>query len=126
MWYESRILAGELTFRIAVSRSHLDEVWGIPLLPLRRHGRVGLLLKRAFDLLATAVLLCLCAPVLLVLAAVLRLQSGRPAIFRQLRVTGREPAHTSLSERALRGAIRLSQTAHPRLPVRRLCSTGAR
>jgi lipopolysaccharide/colanic/teichoic acid biosynthesis glycosyltransferase len=75
---------------IAVSRSHLDEVWGIPLLPLRRHGRVGLLLKRAFDLLATAVLLCLCAPVLLVLAAVLRLQSGRPAIFRQLRVTGEE------------------------------------
>jgi exopolysaccharide biosynthesis polyprenyl glycosylphosphotransferase len=75
---------------LAIPRSSLDEVWGIPLIPLRRGGpaSAGRILKRAVDVLAATVLLAVAAPVLLVLAAVIRLRSGGPALFRQLRVTG--------------------------------------
>ena len=74
----------------AVPWSCLDEIWGIPLIPLRRLGRspAGLALKRAFDVAVAAILLLAAAPVLLVLAAAIRLQSGRPPLFRQARVTG--------------------------------------
>ena len=75
----------------AVPWSCLDEIWGIPLIPLRRlgHSRAGLWLKRVFDVAVAAVLLLAAAPVLLVLAVAIRLQSGRPPLFRQDRVTGR-------------------------------------
>jgi exopolysaccharide biosynthesis polyprenyl glycosylphosphotransferase len=76
----------------AVPRACLDEVWGIPLIPLRRGIQVpaGMLAKRAFDVLVAAILLCAASPVLLVLVAVIRLSSGRPAIFRQVRITGED------------------------------------
>ncbi len=76
---------------MAVPRSCLDEIWGIPLIPLRRlgHSTVGLWLKRIFDVTLAAVLLVAAAPVLLVLAAAIRLLSGQTPIFRQVRVTGR-------------------------------------
>jgi exopolysaccharide biosynthesis polyprenyl glycosylphosphotransferase len=70
-----------------IPRACLDEIWGIPLVPLRRDSRIGPLVKRCFDVVAAAILLCLVWPILLVLAALIRLQSGRPAFFRQLRVT---------------------------------------
>ena len=74
----------------AVPWSCLDEIWGIPLVPLRRlgHWPAGQWLKRAFDVAVAAVLLLAAAPVLLVLAAAIRLQSGRAPLFRQARVTG--------------------------------------
>ena len=73
----------------AVPRACLDEVWGIPLIPLRRAAQVpaAMLSKRIFDVLAAVFLLGVLWPVLLVLMAVIRLRSGRPAIFRQVRVT---------------------------------------
>ncbi len=76
---------------MAVPRSCLDEIWGIPLIPLRRlgHSTVGLWLKRIFDVTLAAVLLVAAAPVLLVLAAAIGLLSGQTPIFRQVRVTGR-------------------------------------
>ncbi len=87
----------------AIPRAHLDEIWGIPLIPLRRQQRAGLVLKRAFDLVAAVILLCAFAPVLLVLAAVIRARSGGPAIFRQLRLTGHDRAAQILKLRTLDG-----------------------
>jgi exopolysaccharide biosynthesis polyprenyl glycosylphosphotransferase len=75
---------------LGVPRASLDEIWGIPLIPLRRlgRGRAGLAVKRAFDITVAAVLLAAAAPLLLVLSAVIRWQTGQSALFRQLRVTG--------------------------------------
>jgi exopolysaccharide biosynthesis polyprenyl glycosylphosphotransferase len=75
---------------LAVPRGCLDEIWGIPLIPLRRLGSspVSLGLKRAFDVSVSALLLTAAAPLLLVLAAVIALQTGQSPLFRQLRITG--------------------------------------
>jgi lipopolysaccharide/colanic/teichoic acid biosynthesis glycosyltransferase len=70
-----------------VPRATADEVWGIPLIPLRRPGRAARLGKRAFDVLAAAILLLLLCPVLAVLGGLTRLQL-RPVLFRQARITG--------------------------------------
>jgi len=87
----------------AVPRSCLDEIWGIPLIPLRRLGHVpaGLRLKRAFDAAAAAILLVAAAPLLLVLAIAIRLQSGQSPLFRQARVTGDGRSATILKLRTL-------------------------
>ena len=73
---------------MAVPRACLDEVWGIPLLPLRRPGRAALAAKRLFDVLASAVLLALLGIPLLILGLAVRWQLRHPALFRQVRVTG--------------------------------------
>jgi lipopolysaccharide/colanic/teichoic acid biosynthesis glycosyltransferase len=70
-----------------------DEVWGIPLVPLRRsawsaQAPLGRAVKRAFDVLAAAVLLVLTAPLAVVAALAVRLTLRRPALFRQVRVVG--------------------------------------
>jgi exopolysaccharide biosynthesis polyprenyl glycosylphosphotransferase len=66
-----------------------DELWGIPVIPLRPCGprRVARLAKRAFDLIVGSLLLVLTVPVQLALAAVVLLSCGRPVFFRQVRVT---------------------------------------
>lgn len=73
---------------LAVPRACMDEVWGIPLIPLRRPGRAGLAAKRAFDVVASLALLAVLGIPLLVLGLVVRCQLRRPALFRQVRVTG--------------------------------------
>jgi exopolysaccharide biosynthesis polyprenyl glycosylphosphotransferase len=88
----------------AVPRSCLDEIWGIPLIPLRRIGPPpGLWVKRAFDVSVAAILLVLAAPVLAVLAAAIRLQSGQSPLFRQVRETGNGESATVLKLRTLSG-----------------------
>jgi exopolysaccharide biosynthesis polyprenyl glycosylphosphotransferase len=73
----------------AVPKACLDEVRGIPLIPLRPGPTVmGAFLKRAFDVAAATVLLVLAAPLLAGLAVAVRLQLRRPALFRQVRVVG--------------------------------------
>ena len=77
----------------AVPVACLDEVWGIPLIPLRRSAwagpaPLGRTLKRAFDVLVATVLLVLAAPLLGVTALAVRLTLRRPALFRQVRVVG--------------------------------------
>jgi exopolysaccharide biosynthesis polyprenyl glycosylphosphotransferase len=66
-----------------------DELWGIPVIPLRPCGprRVTRLAKRTFDLVAGSLLLVITAPVQLALAVVMLLCCGRPVFFRQVRVT---------------------------------------
>jgi lipopolysaccharide/colanic/teichoic acid biosynthesis glycosyltransferase len=77
----------------AVPVACLDEVWGVPLIPLRRSSLagpapLGRMLKRSFDVLVAAVLLVLAAPLLGVTALAVRLTLRRPALFRQVRVVG--------------------------------------
>jgi lipopolysaccharide/colanic/teichoic acid biosynthesis glycosyltransferase len=77
----------------AVPVACLDEVWGIPLIPLRRSGwagpaPLGRMLKRSFDVLVAAAALVLSAPLLGVTALAVRLTLHRPALFRQVRVVG--------------------------------------
>jgi len=66
-----------------------DELWGIPVIPLRPFGprRAARLAKRAFDLVVGTLLLVITAPVQLALAVVMLLACGRPVFFRQVRVT---------------------------------------
>jgi exopolysaccharide biosynthesis polyprenyl glycosylphosphotransferase len=71
----------------ALPRASVDEIWGIPLIPLRRTVPASLALKRGVDVLAAAALLVVFSPVLLAAAAAILLGSGRPVIFRQARVT---------------------------------------
>jgi exopolysaccharide biosynthesis polyprenyl glycosylphosphotransferase len=88
---------------LALPRASLDEIWGIPLIPLRRlgRGRGGRVLKRAVDMAVAAVLLAAVTPLLLVLGAVIRRQTGQSALFRQLRVTGSGQQSTILKLRTI-------------------------
>ena len=72
----------------AVPRSVVDEIWGVPLLPLRRMGAPARLVKRAFDISISLTLLVALGPLIALLAAVTWWQLRRPALFRQIRVTG--------------------------------------
>ena len=91
---------------LAVPRGCLDEIWGIPLIPLRRtsmHGaQAGL--KRAFDVGIAAILLVIALPALLVLGAATRLQTGEPPLFRQRRLTGQGREATVLKLRTITAA----------------------
>jgi exopolysaccharide biosynthesis polyprenyl glycosylphosphotransferase len=66
-----------------------DELWGIPVIPLRPCGPrpAARLAKRAFDLIVGSLLLVITAPVQLALAVVMLLSCGRPVFFHQVRVT---------------------------------------
>jgi len=65
-----------------------DELGGQTLLGIPRFGlpRSSQTLKRAFDLLVSTTMLLLLAPVLVVIAVLIRLDSPGPALFRQVRV----------------------------------------
>ena len=77
----------------ALPGGRLDEVWGVPLVPLRRsawaaQAPLGRAVKRSFDVLAAAVLLTVTAPLVVVAGLAVRLTLRRPALFRQVRVVG--------------------------------------
>ena len=86
---------------MAVPRACLDEICGIPVIPLRRPPGAWLVVKRGVDIIVAAVLLCLLGPFVLGLAAIIKISSGGPAIFRQLRVTGAGRAAQVLKLRTL-------------------------
>jgi exopolysaccharide biosynthesis polyprenyl glycosylphosphotransferase len=90
---------------MAVPRSCLDELWGIPLIPLRRlsQSSPGLGLKRALDVAIAATLLVAAAPVLAVLAVAIRLRTGKAPLFRQQRVTRRGRTASVIKLRTLTG-----------------------
>jgi exopolysaccharide biosynthesis polyprenyl glycosylphosphotransferase len=73
----------------ALPGGRMEEIWGIPLVPLRQGGslaaRAG---KRAFDVTAAAILLTLTAPLLAALALVIKLRRRHSVLFRQVRVIG--------------------------------------
>ena len=73
-----------------VPARYRDEVWGVPVVTLRRAeiGPVGQVVKRGFDVVAAALLLVLTAPLLGILVAGLAVRHGWPVLFRQQRISG--------------------------------------
>jgi exopolysaccharide biosynthesis polyprenyl glycosylphosphotransferase len=88
---------------MAVPRGCLDEIWGIPLIRLRRVGNpsFALALKRAFDVVVSTLLLVAAAPLIFVLALAVRLRTGQGVLFRQARVTGQGRLATIVKLRTL-------------------------
>jgi exopolysaccharide biosynthesis polyprenyl glycosylphosphotransferase len=74
-------------FEIFNSHATLDDVEGMPVvtLPPMRLGSSARLLKRSFDLAASAMLLALLAPVMLAIAVAIRLDTKGAALYRQPR-----------------------------------------
>ncbi|MEU6132195.1 sugar transferase [Saccharopolyspora sp. NPDC047091] len=100
---------------VAVPSRLLDEIWGIPLVPLRRwnHTAAAALLKRASDVLLAGALLVVLAPLLLVLAAAVRLGGGGAALFRQRRVTGPGRSATVVKLRTVPGGTAQGWAVRP-------------
>jgi exopolysaccharide biosynthesis polyprenyl glycosylphosphotransferase len=75
-------------FEVVGSSVEFDQVDGLTMLGVRRFGltRSSRLIKRAFDVAGTTVLLLAAAPVMAVIALAIRLDSSGPILFRQLRV----------------------------------------
>jgi exopolysaccharide biosynthesis polyprenyl glycosylphosphotransferase len=75
-------------FEIITTRVSADVIDGIPLVGVRRSQLTGVarVLKRSFDLGVSLVLLVLLSPLMLVLAAVIKLTSLGPIFYRQERV----------------------------------------
>ncbi|MBX5495367.1 MAG: sugar transferase [Bryobacteraceae bacterium] len=73
---------------------HLNNLYGLQLLELRpvEFTRFQELIKRTFDVIASAALLVLLSPLLLAVAAIIRLTSEGPALYRSTRV-GRGGRH---------------------------------
>ncbi len=73
---------------VAGPRIHMRPVAGLPLLHLEEsaHGEAGGPAKRIFDVAVASFVLLLLAPLMLVLAAAVRLHDGGPVFFRQARV----------------------------------------
>lgn len=74
----------------AVPASYQDDIRGIPVVPLRRPGLrlSSRVVKRAFDIVIGTILLLLLSPLIVLLMGGVVLTCGRPALFRQARVTG--------------------------------------
>jgi exopolysaccharide biosynthesis polyprenyl glycosylphosphotransferase len=73
---------------VAGPRIHLRPVAGLPLMHVEppQADAAGRWSKRLFDLVGASLLLCFLAPVMLVIAAVIKLDDGGPVLFRQARV----------------------------------------
>jgi exopolysaccharide biosynthesis polyprenyl glycosylphosphotransferase len=81
-------------FEVVGSAVEFDDVDGMTMLGVRRFGlsRSSRLLKRAFDLVASAAGLIVVGPVIALIAIAIRLDSTGPVFFRQVRV-GRDGRH---------------------------------
>ena len=73
---------------IAGPRIHMRPVAGLPLLHVEQPqaGAAGGIAKRLFDVVGASLALLLLSPLMLVVAAVVKLQDGGPVFFRQARV----------------------------------------
>jgi exopolysaccharide biosynthesis polyprenyl glycosylphosphotransferase len=73
---------------ISAGRITMRPVGGLPLVHVGQPQSLGASrgLKRAFDLVGAGLLLLLAAPVMLVIALAIRIESGGPVLFRQTRV----------------------------------------
>ena len=87
----------------AVPPGCLDEIWGIPLVPLRPSGlpRYGRAVKRGFDLAGGAILLIVLTPLLLALMGLIWLTCGRPVMYQQVRITRSGRAMTIIKLRTV-------------------------
>jgi exopolysaccharide biosynthesis polyprenyl glycosylphosphotransferase len=86
---EVYVLPRMLELAPAVPASCQDDIWGIPVIPLRRPAPQlsSRIVKRAFDIVIGTALLLLFAPLIALLMGGVVLTCGRPALFRQARMT---------------------------------------
>ena len=75
-------------FEVHHTFAEMDAVWGLPLVRLRRaaHRSPGWRIKRAVDVTFAGTALVLLSPVLLAVAAAVRLEGGPGVLFRQERI----------------------------------------
>ncbi|MGQ9710366.1 MAG: undecaprenyl-phosphate glucose phosphotransferase [Anaerolineae bacterium] len=75
-------------FQMSLTQVNVEDLGGVPLIGVRTVSisKGALLVKRMIDLTVSAVGLLLCAPLFLVIALAVRLDSPGPVIFRQTRV----------------------------------------
>ena len=75
-------------FEVVGSSVEFDQIDGVTLLGVRRYGlsRSSAALKRALDVSASAAIVLLVGPLLLMIAAVIKLDSKGPVLFRQRRM----------------------------------------
>lgn len=74
--------------QLHASRMRLREIAGIPFISVRQKGLTGMdrIIKRAFDLVVTVPLVVALAPVLMVVALLVKLSSSGPALYQQTRL----------------------------------------
>ena len=74
--------------QMAVRAHDMEEIWGLPLITLRRPGYQASCwrLKRAFDIATATFMLVIAAPVLFAAAVAVRWEGGSGVLFRQERV----------------------------------------
>jgi exopolysaccharide biosynthesis polyprenyl glycosylphosphotransferase len=88
---------------VAGPRMHIRPLMGVPLLHIEEPHFTGWrrLIKRTFDILLTTVGLVLITPLMLVIAAAIKLQDGGPVIFQQLRIGRSGDRFTMLKFRSM-------------------------
>lgn len=93
-------------FELHHTSREMDQVWGVPLVRLRRapFRSLSWRLKRVFDVAVSAVSMLLLSPLLLALALAVRLEGGPHVLFRQERVGLDERPFELLKFRSLRPA----------------------
>lgn len=90
-------------FQIVIGRSAIGDVDGVPVLRFRRHDLAGpeAAVKRLVDVVGAVAGLVLLSPVLLAIAAAVRVSSPGPVLFRQERVGRRGRRFTMLKFRTM-------------------------
>ena len=87
--FDHRIHVLPRFFELGVASEHdADDLWGFPLVPLRRPGPTPVTrrVKRVFDVSIAALLLIAVAPIYAAVALAVKLSSPGPILFRQKRV----------------------------------------
>ena len=115
-------------FEAVGSAYEFDEVEGATLLGVRRHGlsRSSWLIKRSFDLLGSALILVLLAPLMALIAVAIKLDSRGPVFFRQRRVGREDKVFEIYKFRTMVEAPRLKGRNSPTATRRAVASSRSR
>jgi exopolysaccharide biosynthesis polyprenyl glycosylphosphotransferase len=75
-------------FQMTLNRMHIEEVAGVPMIGIREIGISGLnqLIKRSIDVVFSAIALIIGAPLIALIALMIKMESPGPVLFRQERV----------------------------------------
>ncbi len=75
-------------FQMTLNRMHVEEIAGVPMIGIKEVGISGLnqLIKRSIDVIFSAVALVLAAPLMGLIALMIKMESPGPVLFRQERV----------------------------------------
>jgi exopolysaccharide biosynthesis polyprenyl glycosylphosphotransferase len=91
-------------FEVVGSSVEFDQIDGVTLLGVRRYGlsRSSAMLKRALDVSATLVVVLLLGPLMLMIAAAIKLDSRGPVLFHQRRIGRNNVSFEMLKFRTMR------------------------